>query len=815
MEDFEKLGVFYLGRDSDSAKESDRKLLLYDSRDLVQHALCVGMTGSGKTGLCIDLIEEAAIDNIPCIVIDPKGDLADLLLTFPDLDAKSFRPWINEDEARSKEVSPDDYASQQADLWKKGLAGWGQDGNRIKKLKDAADFTIYTPASNAGIPVSILKSFSAPGRQVLEDMDLMRERIGTTATSLLELIGVEADPVRSREHILISMILDHAWRANQDLDLWEIIRQIQTPPVTKVGVVDLESFFPAKDRFELAMKLNQLLAAPGFEMWMQGEALDIDAMLHTSQGKPRISIFSIAHLNDLERMFFVSLLLTQVLGWMRTQPGTTSLRAILYMDEIFGFFPPVADPPSKGPLLSLLKQARAFGVGVVLATQNPVDLDYKGLANIGTWFIGRLQAERDKLRILDGLEGAYGSGGKMMDRKRLDGIISGLNKRIFLMHNVHEDEPVVFETRWALSYLSGPLTRQQIKTLMDPRKASSPQPQSSSTKSSDITPATGSSSGISAKARLLPPDISQFYLPIRNHSQQGASLLYHPMVFASAGVYYVDAKAGVATQQSLSFLAEFPDEGFDVNWKESMPANLQTSDLEKAPSGEGSYSNFPGSAAQSKNYDKWSKSFLDSVFQTQHLQLWKSPSAQEVSRPGEEERDFRIRMQQSVREKRDQLVAKLREKYAPRLAALEDRIRKAEQSVNRESEQASAQKVQTAISFGTTLLGAIFGRKKLSASTIGRATTAARGVGRSMKESEDVNRAKDNVDVLRQQYQDLEGQLKTESDSLVATMDPTTENLEKVELKPGKTNIKVQMISFSWVPFWQTSDGKLVPAWNG
>src|SRR5512147_3144469 len=471
-EDFEKLGVFYLGRPYDLAlKQAKPGWLLYDSKDLVTHAVCVGMTGSGKTGLCLALIEEAAIDGIPAILIDPKGDLANLLLTFPALLPEYFRPWINDDDARRKNLSPDDYARQQAELWQKGLAAWGEDGARIQRLRDAADFAIYTPGSNAGIPLSILKSFAAPPAAIRDDEELLRERIGTTATSLLVLLGIDADPIKSREHILIATILDTAWRQGRELDLAGLIQQIQTPPVKRVGVLDLEAFFPSKDRFALAMSLNNLLAAPGFGAWMEGEPLDVDALLHTPEGKPRVAIVSIAHLNDAERMFFVSLLLNQVVGWMRTQSGTTSLRALLYMDEIFGFFPPVANPPSKTPLLTLLKQARAFGVGVVLATQNPVDLDYKGLANTGTWLIGRLQTERDKARVLDGLEGAAGGAGQAFDRAALERILSGLSSRVFLMNNVHEDHPVVFESRWVMSYLRGPLTRGQIKSLMDARRS--------------------------------------------------------------------------------------------------------------------------------------------------------------------------------------------------------------------------------------------------------------------------------------------------------------------------------------------------------
>src|ERR1041385_6670730 len=489
---FEKLGVLYLGK-----SKANGDLLLYDSKDLVTHAVCVGMTGSGKTGLCINLLEEAAIDGIPAIIIDPKGDLCNLLLTFPNLRPEDFAPWVEEG------VN----AAQQAQLWKDGLAKWGEDGERIKRLQDAADFRIYTPGSNAGLPVSILKSFVAPPETIRQDNEALAERINTTVTSLLALIGIDADPVRSREHILLSNILNHEWSAGKDLDIANLIQKVQTPPITKVGVMELDSYFPADARFELAMSLNHLLASPSFASWMEGEALDIPKFLHTESGKPRHSIFSIAHLSDAERMFFVSLLLNQVLGWMRTQSGTSSLRAILYMDEIFGYFPPVANPPSKLPLLTLLKQGRAFGLGVVLATQNPVDLDYKGLANTGTWFIGRLQTERDKARVLEGLEGIAAGTGQKFDKQAMEQLLAGLDKRIFLLNNVHDDAPELFETRWALSYLRGPLTRAQIKLLMDPLKATaaSPAPVAVAT-----APAPVASAPPKDERAILPPEISQY-----------------------------------------------------------------------------------------------------------------------------------------------------------------------------------------------------------------------------------------------------------------------------------------------------------------
>src|SRR5829696_1641096 len=367
-------------------------------------------------------------------------------------------------------MEPDAFAAAEAEKWKAGLASWDQDGARIQRLRDAADIVVYTPGSEAGISVSVLRSFSAPPQEILDEPELLRERVSTTATSLLGLLGVDADPIRSREHILIATILDAAWREGKAVDIAALIQQIQSPPVTRVGVLELEAFYPAGDRFALAMALNNLLAAPGFSAWMAGEPLDVQRLLYTPAGKPRLAIFSIAHLNEAERMFFVSLLLNHALGWMRTQSGTTSLRALIYMDEISGYLPPVANPPSKLAMLTLLKQARAFGVGIVLATQNPVDIDYKALSNAGTWLVGRLQTERDQLRVLDALEGASATGGVPFDRSAMGRVLSALGNRVFVMHNVHEDAPEIFESRWAMSYLRGPLTRSQIKTLMDPRR---------------------------------------------------------------------------------------------------------------------------------------------------------------------------------------------------------------------------------------------------------------------------------------------------------------------------------------------------------
>ncbi len=821
-EDFEKLGVFYLGRPYDlETKQGKPGWLLYDSKDLVTHAVCVGMTGSGKTGLCLALLEEAAIDGIPAIIIDPKGDLGNLLLTFPNLKGEDFQPWINEDDARKKGLSPADYAQAQAELWTKGLAGWQQDGARIQRLRDAADVVVYTPGSNAGLPVSILKSFAAPASDVLEDAELLRERISTTVTSLLGLLRIEADPIQSREHILLSTILDQTWRKQEDLDLAGLIQAIQSPPVSRIGVMDVNSFFPSKDRFALAMKLNNLLAAPGFQTWLEGEALDIQSIMYTPQSKPRLAIFSIAHLNDAERMFFVTLLLSQMVGWMRAQSGTTSLRALLYMDEIFGYFPPVSNPPSKLPLMTLLKQARAFGLGVVLATQNPVDLDYKGLANTGTWFIGRLQTERDKARVLEGLEGASTSAGKKFDRGRMEQTLAGLGNRIFLMNNVHEDEPVVFETRWCLSYLRGPLTRTQIKQLMDPvrRETSNVKRETSEAQDSTLSPlrprseASTQSSAALASRPMLPPEVSQHFIPLRGSKPEGSELVYAPMLLGVSQIRFSDSKSGIDTIQDMTVMTAITDSAVAVDWDKAVTADLAVADLEREPDASAQFLPLPAGAGKAKSYADWTKDFSGWLFRTQKVELFRSPSTKDVSKPGESERDFRVRLQQTGREQRDKGAEALRQKYASKMTTLQDRIRRAELAKEKQQAESRSSQMQAAISVGASLLGAFMGRKTISAANIGRATTAIRSAGRVIKESTDLGAAEENVAVLQQQLAELEAQFKSESDALAEATDPLNEKLETISIKPTKANIAVKLVTLAWTPHWRDKQGALTEAW--
>jgi len=826
MQDFEKLGAFYLGRafDLEAGKRRD-DLVLYDSKDLVTHGVCVGMTGSGKTGLCLSILEEAAIDGVPVIAVDPKGDLGNLLLTFPNLAPEDFRPWVNEDDARRKGMTVEQFAADQAARWKSGLAEWGQDGARIGRLRSAADVVIYTPGSSAGVPLSILRSLDAPPPALVQDRELFAERVSTTATSLLTLAGIDAEPARSREHTLLTAILASAWGAGRSTDLAGLIQLIQTPPVQRVGVLELESFFPSAERFGLATAFNNLLAAPGFEAWLEGDALAIDRLLFTPEGKPRVAIISIAHLGDRERMVFVSLLLNELLAWMRAQQGTTSLRALFYMDEVFGFFPPVANPPSKTPLLTLLKQGRAFGLGCLLATQNPVDLDYKGLANCGTWWLGRLQTERDKARVLDGLEGAIASGGGRFDRAYFDRALSGLSSRVFLMNNVHEDVPAVMESRWAMSYLRGPLTRDQIKVLMGPRKAAAAASVPAAPGAGGVAPggrtaapaAASAAAGVTANGSdrpVLPPDIQQFFVPVVSPAAGAANLCYEPMAIGVASVGFSDARLGLNASKDVTVLAGIDPRLGSVEWADGITLTIAAKDLDAEPGAGGRFLGLAPAAAKAKSYDAWARSFKAWLGRSQTLDLLRSRSTGIVSAPGESEREFRIRVQAAARERRDEAVERLRQKYAPKLAACDEKIRRAGQAVERESAQASQQKLQTAVSMGATVLGALFGRKTLSSSTIGKATTTARGMGRTMKESQDIDRARETLAAAQQQKADLEAQAQAEIAELGGSFDPVGEALETMTLRAKRPDLNVQLVALAWVPVWMDADGRLTPAYR-
>jgi hypothetical protein len=793
--DYEKLGAFYLGREFDAATNSLRdELVLYDSRDLTTHAVCVGMTGSGKTGLCLSLLEEAAIDGVPAICIDPKGDLGNLLLTFPNLSPADFEPWVDSGEAARKGMSVTDFAAKTAENWKNGLAEWNQSAERIARLKAAADVAIYTPGAETGIPLSVLRSFNAPSPELLADAGALRDRVGSVVSGLLSLLGLEADPIGSREHILLANILEGAWRQGLSLDMTGLIQAVQKPAFDKLGAFDLETFFPAKERLKLAMQLNNLIASPGFATWMSGEPLDAQRLLFTPEGKPCISIVSIAHLNDAERMFMVTLVLNEVLAWMRNQSGTSSLRAILYMDEIFGYFPPSANPPSKQPMLTLLKQARAFGLGCVLATQNPVDLDYKGLSNCGTWFIGRLQTERDKLRVIEGLKSALPGG---EDTASLEAMMSSLAQRVFLMRNVHDDAPVLMKTRWALSYLRGPLTGPEITRVMAARKSAAPAGPGPLPAASTVdAPASG--------RPALGAGINEYFLQATRGS---GPVLYKPLVAGFGKLHFIDSKLGLDEWQTAGWLAPLDDGGGNASWEDATQDVLLRSRLGTAPVPDAGYGELPGSALRAASYADWGKTLQSHLYEKSRATVFVADAFKAASKPGESEGDFRARLALAAREQRDAAVAELRKKWAGKLQTAQDQLRRAEERRQREQSQLSQQKMNTALHVGTSILGALFGRKAISAGSVGRVGTAARSATRIGRESQDVQRAEEDVEVLRQRLADLQRESDADVARLEGTLDPSTITLRSVEVPARKSDIAVGEVALVWAPWRKGADG--------
>lgn len=809
--DYEKLGAFYLGREvTDGDLSPTDRPLLYDSSDLTTHAVIVGMTGSGKTGLGIGLIEEAAIDGVPVLAIDPKGDLGNLALTFPRLRAEDFAPWVDEREAEKAGLDVSAYAAQQADTWRAGLESWGQDEARIERLRAAATVSVYTPGSSAGRPISVLRSFAAPGAAVLEDSDLLSDRLAATATGLLALLGVDPDPL-GREHILLSTLLDHAWRRGTDMSIADLIRGVQEPPFRHIGVMDLDTVFPAKDRLKLAMALNALLAAPSFEAWTHGEALDVQDLLYEEDGKPRVSVITISHLSDAERMFFLTLLLSEVVAWTRTQQGTSSLRALVYIDELFGFLPPVAEPPTKRPLLTLLKQARAFGVGLALSTQNPVDLDYKALSNAGSWFIGRLQTERDLKRLVDGLASATGAS----DTAALTDTIARLPKRTFVLHNVHDARPVTFQTRWVMSYLAGPLSRDQLRRLsrsggphdapQDDRAATgatstgashtlTPQHAGTTTVSRDTAAPTVTTPGglVGPDRPIVPPHVPQLYAA---PASGVADTRYFPAVLGVADVHYSSKTHNVEHGARVVRLVEPVEGPVPVAWAEGETSDLDLDDLTRDATAGLPFAELPAITLNEKTVKEWGTLFDRWLRTDGALTLMKDPTTKLVSMPGESERDFRVRCAQAGREARDAAIEKLRAKYRSKGDTIERRILTAQQAVGREQQQLSTR----AVDMAGSILGGLLGGRRSVRSTI---TTAVRKGSTASRDVGDVQRAKERLEAALQEKAALEDELSRELGALQASsVNPEALALETVAIKPTSRDIAVRYLGLVWLPY--------------
>ncbi len=784
---FEKMDLFYLGREMDPGNRTTGPPLLYRSRNLTTHGAIIGMTGSGKTGLGISLIEEAAIDRIPVIVIDPKGDMGNLLLGFPDLAAEDFLPWVDEQRATQQGLSRRQLAEQTAAAWTEGLRAWGQDGDRIRRLREGTDFVLYTPGSTAGRPVSVLGSLDAPGPDLLADSETLAGLVNSAVSSLLALVGIRADPLRSREHILLSSLVLHSWRRGEDLDLETLISAVLRPPFARIGVFPVDTFYPRQKRMALAMQLNNIVASPAFEAWNSGAPLRIDDFLYSPAGRPRVSIFSIAHLDDSRRMFFVTMLLGRLISWMRRQEGATGLRCLLYMDEIAGYFPPGASPPAKKPMLMLLKQARAYGLGIVLSTQNPVDLDYKGLANIGTWFLGRLQTRQDQDRVLDGIA----AGSATFDRATLRRLLAGMQGRNFLLHSARREEPVLFETRWALSYLKGPLSLAEIQRLAQADQ--------------ERKPATGpdlpqqgveDQAAVSATPPLLAATIRQCFLPPPLATE---SLRLAPWLVGSATVRFFNQRRGIDQQQEI--LLRLPLQDRDpVDWSEAGQYPLDPDDLAATPPSGAVFQHLPSWLEQRRHLKAEEKALADYLYHSRRLELLRIEELKLESRPGESESAFRQRVATVLRQRREAEAARVEERYRRKQRQLEARLEKARLRVEKEEGDVKARGMDTALSFGVAIFGALFGRKAVSVSTASRTARGMRSAGRLMKEKGDVQRARAALARLEEEMEALSLEMQGKLAAIADRFDPEQYTVRSFAITPRRSDIFDVRVFLLWEP---------------
>jgi hypothetical protein len=842
MGENDERGKLYLGRVYDQQQNvvTDQPVR-YDVRHLTTHGVILGMTGSGKTGLGIILLEEILMQNIPALILDPKGDIANLMLTFPDLRGEDFAPWIDVEGAQRRGVRIEEYAAQEAKKWREGLAKWAITGDRIARLRQAAQFAVFTPGSETGHPVDVLHFFDtpeldweAPGTE-----EALRERISGIVSALLGLVGIEADPLQSPEHILLARIIEHIWRSGDQLDLPKLIRLLQKPPFHQVGVFELETFFPEKDRFELARSLNNLIAAPGFESWKEGASLDVEALLYTDDGRPRASIFYLAHLSDAQRLFFITLFLEAVRDWVRVQSGTTDLRALLYFDEVFGYFPPYPkNPPTKMPLMALIKQGRSAGLGVVLATQNPGDLDYKGLTNTGLWAVGALRAERDKMRVKEGLEGAIAEAGSAFDEQTLDEALSALKPRVFLLHDIREGDPVFFQTRWAMSYLCGPLTRKQIRTLTTTVAASdaSDSDLADTTTSEATVVATASAAtadlaegpspaepeGLSKTPPTLPPDIPQTFLPptttfewaLRAYEEQTRRtvltrdhwLVYTPRLLALGEVRVVDRKRGVDHQRIVARLIQLLVGTRGVDWNEG-ESTVGNDDLLSKPMGDGLYEPVPSELARSRDLKKLGKDFSDYLYYNSPVAILYNESLELYGEVGESRRDFRVRCEKEVQRLRDADLKKARRSVEKEIKKIEQRIRREERELRQDEDELSARKREEVLSLGESALNLLTRRR-----TSSMLSRASRRHTMTKKAEADVEESVETLADLEEQLERLEADWEEQAANIKEEWADKLEEIDEFELTPRRADVTVDFCGLAWTPVWRVTleDGNQV-----
>ena len=845
---------FYLGRvlDPSTEKVTDQDFM-YDPDDLTTHAIITGMTGSGKTGLGVGMLEEAALQNIPAFILDPKGDLTNLLLHFPELLGEDFTPWVDPQTAQQKNITIEELGAETAETWKKGLAGWGLGKEQIEALRDSADFTIYTPGSNAGIPINVISSFEAPNLDWENNAEVLRERIASTVTALLGLVGMhDIDPLRSREHILLSNLLENAWREDRSLTMLDLITQIQEPPFDRLGAFPLDTFFPDKDRMELAFLINNFLASPSFQSWGEGQPLDFRDFIRTADGRPKHSVFYIAHLNEDERMFFVTLFFAALESWMRTQRGTGHLRAMVYFDEVMGYLPPVSNPPSRTLILRMLKQARAYGVGLVLATQNPVDVDYKALSNAGTWLIGRLQTERDIDRLMDGLRAA----GSTLSPAEIRNEISGLPKRCFFIHNVHGGKPTIFNTRWVMNYLAGPMTRTQIPALnklvgvennhkkkqteIPPHsnQEETPMPVSSTaptqvgipvveeSRKQSSPPYSSQPLGRSPETKpVIPSNLHEVYLPVidtpydamnkvelqlANGVTQKDVIHYIPQFFMQYSITFTSRTYNIYHTIKKSYLVdEVPHSAF-IDWERFECQQIDPMRASMPERGPVTYGELPDRMLPDGSLSSFKSSMIDWLYRNASVPVKVNAELKVYGAPDESEADFFARCREVAKEEMEAEADKLRAKHDKATATLMDKIERAEHDVDEQRIEVQQRQMETLGSAGELALSLISKRRRSVSRTLSKTRL-------SRQAKEDLKQEELELRQLEQQLEKAEEQFKQQLDDLEEKWTKIAHEMQEEPIQPYKKDVINEVFGVAWMPCYVVEaqgNERIIPAWH-
>jgi hypothetical protein len=788
----QKPGSLYLGEildESTSTPTGSRLEVASDS--LTTHAVIVGMTGSGKTGLGVVLLEEILASGVPALILDPKGDMGNLLLNFPSFGEADFEPWVDAAEARRRGVSVGQLATDTARAWREGLANSGIDAARMRHLTDSTDMRILTPGSTAGVPLNLVGDMSPPDSSFDEHGESLRDEIEGLVSGLLVLAGIEADPLTSREHILLSNLVEHAWRAGRSLDLATLIREVQAPPLRKLGVFEVDAFFPARDRTKLAMRLNGLMASPSFAEWMMGEHLDVEALLWSADGRPRASIVHLSHLSDSARQFVVTLLLTKLVTWMRKLPGTSELKALIYADEVMGFAPPTAEPPTKRPILTLYKQARAHGVGVVMATQNPVDLDYKLMSNAGTWMVGRLQTQRDKARILEGLRSASGE----VDVSAWDARIGALGKRQFLLKSAKSAEPTLFTTRWAMSFLRGPLTRAELLALRKER--------SEWTSAPADPPAGEARASVGPDESAVAPKVAEG-VPVRyldpaapwaqelGVDPRGRRL--EPGLAARVRLLFDETKADVRHEEEWE--AVFFPLRPELSADDAVEVDYDRRDFRDTPIDGAAYALSRVPIDRPDFFVAAERAIEDHLFRHETLKVYRNPALKLYARPGESEEEFRARCLVEAEDRADAEAEKLRGRYETKLATAQKRATEAERRLRELGVDVGQRRQQEVVAGAGELLGMFLGGRRRVRSLSGMASRRSQTV----RTQERLRSAEEKLADQQDAIAALEDELADQIESIWTAWRSTAEEIDDFEITLERNDVTLDELVLFWAP---------------